>query len=82
MEKKLPIEINQVTEYLYARIGNSHCWLCFNPMNVKIGDYIARKHTRKSRYAHIPCAIQKNWIEKKDIDKLYLVPKVRNLYGE
>jgi len=43
-------------------------------MNVKVDDYIARKHTRKSRYAHLKCAIRKNWIEKKDIEKLYLVP--------
>lgn len=72
----MPIEINLVTDYLFARIGDSNCWLCFEPMNVKIDDYIVRKHTRKSRYAHIPCAIQKNWIEKKEIDKLYLLQKV------
>lgn len=78
----MPIEINLVNEYLIARIGDSNCWVCFQPMNVKFGEYIVRKHTRKSRYAHIPCAIQKNWIEKKDIDNLYLVPKIRNLNGE
>lgn len=70
----MPIEINQVTEYLLSRIGDTNCWLCFKPMNVKVDDYIARKHTRKSRYAHLKCAIQKNWIEKKDIEKLYLAP--------
>jgi len=73
----MPIQINEVNEYLFTRIGDNTCWLCFKPMNVQIGDYIVRKHTRKSRYAHIPCAIQKKWIEKKDIDKLYLVPNVK-----
>ena len=73
----MPIEINKVNEYLFSRIGNSNCWLCFDPMNIRIGDYIARKHTRKTRYAHIPCAIQKNWIDKKQIENLYLVAKLQ-----
>lgn len=69
----MPFMIPKVTDNLYSRIAFMDCWLCYNPMNVKVGDYVARKTTRKSRYAHLECAVKKNWITKDDIKKLYLV---------
>lgn len=73
----MPFIITEVSGNLYSRIAFIDCWLCFKQMNVVVGDYVVRKHTRKSKYAHLKCAVKKNWIEQKDIDNLYLVPKIR-----
>lgn len=73
----MPFIIAEVSDNLLSRIEMLNCWLCYKPMNVKIGDYVVRKTTRKSRYAHIECGVKKNWIEHKDVEKLYLVPKPR-----
>ena len=73
----MPFVIPEVSDTLFGRLENMNCWLCFKPLNVKIGDYVVRKTTRKSRYAHLKCGVQKNWITQKDVNKLYLVPKIR-----
>lgn len=81
MEKrKLPIDLVRVRENMFDRMNLQYCYLCRDKdgnkvlLDVKVDDLIAIKHTRKSRYAHIKCAVQYNWIEKEEIEKDYLLP--------
>lgn len=76
----MPISLVRIRENMYDRIRLQYCYLCRDEegnkihLNVKIGDMIAIKKTRKSRYAHLKCAVQYNWIDKSQIEKDYLVP--------
>jgi len=76
----LPISLVRVRENMFDRICLQYCYLCRDKdgnqvhLDVKIGDLIAIKSTRKSRYAHLKCAVLHNWVDKKDIEKDYLVP--------
>jgi len=76
----MPISLVRVRENMYDRICLQYCYLCRDEegnkvhLNANIGDLIAIKKTRKSRYAHVKCAVQYNWIDKSEIEKDYLVP--------
>jgi hypothetical protein len=66
---------------MFDRIRLQYCYLCRDKDgnkvlldDVKVDDLIAIKHTRKSRYAHLKCAVRYNWIDKKQIEKDYLLP--------
>lgn len=74
----MPISVTLVTEGHLRKLYHQPCWICGEPFEeIKIGSYFVIKSVRKSHNAHVDCAIQKNWIEKNDIPKDYLVPLVK-----
>lgn len=76
----MTISLIRVRENMFNRMNLQYCYLCRDNdgnkvlLNVKVNDLIAIKHTRKSCYAHLKCAVRYNWIDKKEIEKDYLVP--------
>lgn len=76
----MTISLIRVRENMFNRMNLQYCYLCRDKdgnkvlLNAKVNDLIAIKHTRKSCYAHLKCAVQYNWIDKKEIEKDYLVP--------
>lgn len=83
----MPIDLIKVRENMFDRINSQYCYLCRDKdgnkvlLNVKVDELIAIKHTRKSRYAHLKCAVQYNWLDKKQIEKEYLLPIPSKNYG-
>ncbi len=73
----MPIRILVVNYGLISRIrsARSCCRLCGAPLSdLKIGDYILRKTTKKSSLAHVLCGKQKNWVSDQELEKLNIVP--------
>jgi len=76
----MPIDLVRVRENMFDRINLQYCYLCRDKdgnkvlLRAKIDELIAIKHTRKSRYAHLNCAVRYNWIDKSEIEKEYLLP--------
>ena len=73
--KNLPIILISINEGMHARIKNSNkcCKICEKSLvNMKVGDLLLRKTAGRSFVAHVDCGISKNWITKKQFDKLYL----------
>ena len=71
----MPVKVVKINENMLTRIikHNKICGICREPLNtMKIGDLILRKTAGKSKIAHVDCGIQKNWITKEDVDKVYL----------
>ncbi len=78
----MPISLVRVRENMIDRVNSNYCYLCKELMNIHVTDLIVIKKTRKSRYAHQNCAVRYNWIDKTEIQKIYLVPITSNNYGE
>ena len=83
----MPIDLVKVRENMFERINLQYCYLCRDRdgnkvlLGAKIDELIAIKHTRKSRYAHLKCAVRYNWIDKSEIVKDYLLPLSSKNYG-
>lgn len=71
----MPINLFEVKLKDIDRVNSHICYLCKESMEkITIGDLIVIKMTRKSRYAHLKCAIRYNWIDESEIQKEYLLP--------
>jgi len=60
----------------YSQVGRMYgkkCHVCKKDMDVKIDSLIVIKYSGGSRYAHPECAVQKNWIDKSEIQKEYVL---------
>jgi len=71
----MPIKILVINYGLISRIrsARSCCRLCGAPLtDLKIGDYILRKTTKKSSLAHVLCGKQKNWVSDEELEKLHI----------
>lgn len=76
----MPIRVTKITEGHLRKLYHSPCWICREPFeNIKLGSYFVIKSVRRSRNAHVDCAINKNWIAKNQIPKHYLVPLVKKI---
>ncbi len=69
----MPFKVIRVTMSMTGRMEGKLCHICIKPMNVEVDSVIVIKTTRGSRYAHPDCAILKNWVEKSEIQKEYLL---------
>lgn len=44
------------------------CYLCKEKFKVKKGDVMVTKRSKHARLAHPKCAVEKNWVDQKQID--------------